>query len=92
MLACLLVNFSLRKMHYVLLFNRIRKLNYYAKRGLEKLVFYSLSMTEKIEGKILMKRHKDFLKRKYIKNSLLDISKMELNKYFLRKIKMKEIR
>ena len=52
------------------------RLNYYAKRGLEKLVFYALSMTEKIEEKILKKRHRDFMKRKYIKNSLLDISKI----------------
>ncbi len=76
MLACLLVNFSLSKMHYVMLFKRMSRLNYYAKRGLEKIIFYALSMTEKIEEKILKKRHRDFIKRKYIKNSLLDISKI----------------
>ena len=76
MLACLLVNFSLSKMHYVIVFSRISRLNYYAKRGLEKIVFYALSIAEKIEEKILHKRHRDFMKRKYIKNSLLVISKI----------------
>ncbi len=76
MLACLLVNFSLSKMHYVIIFNRISRLNYYAKRGLEKIAFYAISMAEKIETTFLHKRHRDFMKRKYIKNSLMDISKI----------------